>query len=167
MCLASLKNTDVSFNYWGVVCYVNGVPHIDFIIKAATARKLQNLSIPHSYRLMSLRVPIIQDNKFSTVLSVYAPTVQAENRVKEGFSDDLYNLLQQVDPKDKLLILGNFKTTMGRHRIGNCNVNGRLLLEFCSEHQLVTTNTLFKQKVGSRQHGSTRVPNTGISWTTP
>ena len=65
------------------------------------------------------------------------------------------NPLQQVDPRDKLM-LGNFnakvepyfelwKGVLGRHRIGN-NDNRGLLLEFCSEHQLIITNTLFQQK---------------------
>ena len=105
---------------------------------------------------MSLRLPI-QNNKFATVLSVYAPSLQAETGVKEAFYRDLHNLLQQVDSKDKLLILGDFNARVGRdfelrkgvlvrHGIGNCNDNGRLLLKFCSEHQLVITNTLFQQK---------------------
>ena len=97
---------------------------------------------------MSLRLPT-PDNKLATVLSVYAPTLQVEIGVKEAFYCDLHNLLQQVDSKDKLLILGDFiarvgrdfelrKGVLGRYGIGNCNVNGCLLLEFCSE--------LFQQK---------------------
>ena len=77
--------------------------------------------------------------------------------MKEAFYCHLHNLLQQVDSKDKLLILGDFNArvgrdfelwngVLGRHGIDNCNDNGRLLLEFCSEHQLVITNTLFQQK---------------------
>ena len=88
---------------------------------------------------------------------MYAPTLQAETVVKEAFYRDLHNPLQQVDSKDKLLILGDFNTRMGRdfelwkgvlcrHGIGNCNDNGRSLLEFCSEHQLIITNTLFQQR---------------------
>ena len=88
---------------------------------------------------------------------MYAPTLQAETGVKEAFYRDLHDLLQQVDSKDKLLILGDFNAKVGRdfelwkgvlrrHGIGNCNVNERLLLEFYSEHQLVITNPLFQQK---------------------
>ena len=129
---------------------------VGFMIKTSITRKLQNLPVGHSDRIMSLRLPI-QYNKFATVLSVYAPTLQAETGVKEAFYCDLHNLLQQVDSKDKLLILGDFsarvgrdfepwKGVLGRHEIGNCNDNGHLLLEFCSEHQVVITNTLFHQK---------------------
>ena len=50
---------------------------VGFMIKTSIARKLQNLLTGHSDRLMSLRLPI-QDNKFATVLSVYAPTLQAD-----------------------------------------------------------------------------------------
>ena len=87
---------------------------------------------------------------------MYAPTLQAETGVKEAFYRDLHNL-QNVDSKDELLILGDFNArvgrdfelrrgVLGRHGTGNCNDNGRLLLEFCSEHQLVVTNTLFQEK---------------------
>ena len=100
---------------------------------------------------MSLRLPN-QDNRFATILSVYAPA-----GVKEAFYRDLHNLLQQFDSKDKLFTLGDFnarvgrdfelwKGVLGRHGNGKCNDNGRLLLESCSEHQLVITNTLIQQK---------------------
>ena len=127
-----------------------------FMIKTFIARKLQNLPVDHSDRIMSRRLSI-QDNKFATVRSVYAPILQAEVEVKKVFFRDLHNLLQQVDSKDKLLILRDFnarvgrdfklwKGVIGRHGIGNCNDNGCLFLEFCSEHQLVITSTLFQQK---------------------
>ena len=62
---------------------------------------MQNMPVGQSDRTESPRLPI-QDNKFTTVLSVYSPTLQAETGVKEAFYRDLHNLLQQVDSKDKL-----------------------------------------------------------------
>ena len=126
------------------------------MIKTSIARKLQNLPVGHSDHIIFLRLQI-QDNKFAPVLGVYASTLQAETGVDEAFYRDRHNLQQQVDSKDELLILGDFnarvgrvfelwKGVLGRHGIGNCNDNGRLLLEFCSEHQLVITNTLFQEK---------------------
>ena len=79
---------------------------VGFMIKTSIARKLQNLPVGHSDRIMSLKLPI-QNNKFATVPSVYAPTLQAETGVKEAFYRDLHTLLQQVDSKEKLFILGD------------------------------------------------------------
>ena len=129
---------------------------VGFMIKTSIARKLQILPVGHSDHLMSLRLPI-RDSKFATVLSVYAPTLQAVTGVKEVFYRDLHNLLQQADSKDKRFILGDFNTRVGRdfetwkgvhgrHGTGNCSDDGRLLLEVCFEHQLTVTNTLFQQK---------------------
>ena len=77
---------------------------VGFKIKTSIARKLQNLPIGHSDRLISQRLPF-QDDKFATVLSVYAHlTLQAEIGVKEAFYRDLHDVMQQVDSKDKLFI---------------------------------------------------------------
>ena len=86
---------------------------VGFMIKTSIARKLQNLPVGYSDRIMSLGLSI-QENKLATVLSVYAPTLQAETGVKEAFYRDLHNLLQQNDSKDKLLILGDFNARIGR-----------------------------------------------------
>ena len=104
---------------------------------------------------MSQRLPV-QDKKFANVLTVYAQMLQAEISLMEVFHRDLHNLLQQVDSKDKLLIIGDFNARVGRNfelcsgvagrqGIGNCYDDGRLLLEFCYEYQIFFTNTLLRQ----------------------
>ena len=55
---------------------------VGFVIKTSIARKLQNFPVGHSDRIMSLTLPI--QDKFATVFSVYAPTLQAENWSKGG-----------------------------------------------------------------------------------
>ena len=83
---------------------------VGFRINTSIARKLQNLPVGHSDSIMSLRL-LVQDNKFATVLSVYAPTLQAETGVKEAF---YRAFLQQVDSRHKFLILGDSNTRVGR-----------------------------------------------------
>ncbi|XP_067894561.1 craniofacial development protein 2-like [Heterodontus francisci] len=59
---------------------------------------------------------------------------------KDKFYTDLHELIQNAPPKDKIVILGDFKATvgsdslawkgvLGKHGVGNCNENRCLLLE--------------------------------------
>ncbi|KAL8580869.1 hypothetical protein ACOMHN_039569 [Nucella lapillus] len=128
---------------------------VGVMVKTSIASRLHRLPVGHSDRFMSLRLPI-QENGFATLIRMYAPTLQAD-ALEEAFYRDLHNLLQQVDSRDTVLILGDFnarvggdfevwKGVLGRHGIGNCNDNGRLLLEVCSGHELIITDTLLQER---------------------
>ncbi|KAL8623796.1 hypothetical protein ACOMHN_059877 [Nucella lapillus] len=84
-----------------------------FMIKTPIASRLHSLPVSHSDRLMSLRL-LIQENGLATLISIYAPTLQADAGVKEAFHSDLHHLLQEVDPRDKVLILGDVNASVGR-----------------------------------------------------
>ena len=129
---------------------------VGFMIKNNIAKKLHALPTAHSDRIMSLRLPL-QGDKSATLVSVYSPTLQADSAVKEAFYGDLHTVITRIDPKEKLIVLGDFnarvgrdsqlwKGVLGKHGLGNCNDNGRMLLQFCSQHQLTITNTLFQQQ---------------------
>ena len=89
------------------------------------------------------------------MVSVYAPTMTNPDEVKDKFYEDLNSLTTNVPSADKLIILGDFNARVGRDStswegvigkqgVGNCNSNGTLLLQFCSEHDLLITNTIFR-----------------------
>ena len=120
------------------------------------AKKLHALPTGHSDRIKSLRLPL-QGDKSATLVSVCSPTLQADSAVKEALYGELYTVTTRIDPKDKLIILGDFnarvgrdsqpwKGALGKYGLANCNDNGRLLLQFCSQHQLTSANTLFQQQ---------------------
>ena len=129
---------------------------VGFMIKNSIASKLPSLPVGHSDRLMSLRLPL-HDNQFVTIISVYAPTLQADPGTKDAFYSDLREVVRKAEKEDKVLIMGDFnarvgknsdvwKDVLGKHGVGKCNDNGRLLLEFCSELGMTITNSLFQQK---------------------
>ncbi|XP_023815252.1 uncharacterized protein LOC111948070 [Oryzias latipes] len=129
---------------------------VGFFVRNSIASKLENLPTGHSDRIISMRLPL--RNKYhATLFSIYAPTLQAEAAEKENFYANLRNLLQSVPADDKVIILGDvnarvgqdsvaWKGALGKHGVGSCNDNGRLLLELCTEHQFTISNTLFQQK---------------------
>jgi len=131
---------------------------VGFMVRTSIASKLENLpgKPGHSDRIMSMRLPL-KNNKYATLFSVYAPTLQVELAEKDKFYSELRSLIQSTPAEDKVIILGDFnarvgkdatawKGVLGRYSVGNCNDNGRLLLELCTEQQLVITNTNFQQK---------------------
>ena len=76
------------------------------------------------------------------------------DEVKDKFYEDLDAIITTVPSTDKLIILGNFNATVGsdsttwegvigQYGAGNCNSNSLLLLQTCTEHGLLITNTIF------------------------
>ena len=129
---------------------------VGLMVRNSIASKLERLPTGHSDRIMSMRLPL-EGKQHLTHFSVYAPTLLADPVDKDILYSDLCRLLTNIPEDNKVLILGNFNTTvgkdskawqgvLGRHSIGNCNNNGRLLLELCAEHRLAIPNTIFHQK---------------------
>ena len=103
---------------------------------------------------MTLRIPLSNGN-YLTLFSVYAPTLNSEDYIKDSFYTILSNAIKSVPKRDKLLVLGDFNARVGRdyklwegilgkQGIGSCNSNGFSLLNLCAENELAITNTLFR-----------------------
>ena len=147
----------------GYTLYWSGKPEterrlsgVGFMVRNSIASKLENQPTGHSDRIISMRLPL-WNQQYATLFSVYSPTLKAEPAEKDRFYSDLRSLIQSTPADDKVVILGDFnarvgqdseawKGVLGKHGVGNCNENGRLLLEFCAEKQFTITNTIFQQK---------------------
>ena len=77
----------------------------------------------------------LRDQRFTTLFSVYGPTLQADPADKDKFYSNFRSLLQNVPANDKLFVLGDFnarvgrdsntwKGVLGKHGLGNCNDDG-------------------------------------------
>ncbi|KAK7010913.1 craniofacial development protein 2, partial [Biomphalaria glabrata] len=124
------------------------------MVKQSLTKKLLDIPVGHSDRLMSLRLPL-DGTTYVIIISAYAPTLQEEPETKERFYADLRRVLCKVDTTDKLIIMGDFNAqvrkdysawlgVLGRHGIGYDN--GRLLWELCSIAKLAITNAISQQK---------------------
>lgn len=146
----------------GFTFFWKGLPEEDhrihgvgFAIKNHLLSKLTELPHGINERLMTHRLQLTFQ-QYAFIISAYAPTLNAQNEVKEAFYQCLENTLAAVPISDKIILLGSFNArvgkdyqlwdgVLGRNGVGKCNENRTLLLTKCSEHQLVITNTIFRQ----------------------
>ena len=103
---------------------------------------------------MTLWLPLAE-NHFSTSVSVYAPTLESSDDVKDRLCDTLYSTLRRISQNDKIILLGDFNASVGKnhdiwigvighHGVGNMNSSGLRLLSLCSELVLAIKNTFFQ-----------------------
>ncbi|KAG6926988.1 craniofacial development protein 2 [Chelydra serpentina] len=104
---------------------------------------------------MTLRLRLTK-NQQAAIASANAPTLEADENVKEDFYAQLETILSETPTEDKIILMGDFtahvgrdsdlrKGTIGKEGVVKSNSNGILLLTKCAEHELIT-NTLFQQK---------------------
>ena len=134
---------------------------VGFAVRNTLVSKLAGPPKGVNDRLMTLRLPLEYGKKFATLVSAYAPTMTNPDEVKDKFYEDLNRVITAVPKADKLIILGDFNArvgndstawegVIGKHGVGKCNSNGLLLLQTCSEHELLITNTIFPLPIRNR-----------------
>lgn len=127
---------------------------VGFAVKNSIASKLEECPVHISDRVTSLRLHLNNKN-YLNVISVYAPTLDKDDDVKDKFYEEVTQQLSQIRPREQVLLLGDFNArvgqdyeawpkVLGRHGIGNMNSNGQLLLSLCSQFGLAITNTMFR-----------------------
>ena len=80
---------------------------VAFAIADNIAGKLSSLPCGISERL-------IAKERFLSMINVYAPTMTYTDEEKEGFYEELAAVVDAVPVSDKLLILGDFNTRVGK-----------------------------------------------------
>ena len=89
--------------------------------------------------------------------SVCMPQLFLMSPQRNKLYSDLCNPIQSTPAEDKVMVLGDvnarvgrdaeaWKRVIGKHGVGNCNDNWRLLFEFSVELQLSILNTIFQQR---------------------
>ena len=129
-----------------------------------------------SSRIITARLRIGREGRhhqYMFLVSVYAPTFRAPQKVKDDFFADVQMVLDSVPEKDILVILGDWNVrvgsqkenhlwegVLGKHGLGNVNEAGLFLLSFCGTNGLTIMNTFFEKKdiyKQSWQHPGTKV----------
>ena len=123
-------------------------------------------------RLMSLRVHTSKGPLM--IFSVYAPTLQADDEVKNIFYQLLEQEIEKVPRTETVIILGDFNARVGRafeswngilgkHGVRNMNDNGQLVLDLLQVKIYVSLTLSSKGKYQGRHPGDIRDLDTGIS----
>ena len=147
----------------GYTFFWRGVPEgtrrnhgVGFAVKTKLLQRIPESPIGINERLMTWRIPLAKE-RFATLISAYAPTLDADHNTKEHFYRALDAIQQKTLATDRLILMGDFNArvgtehlvwnkVLGQHGVGKMNQNGLRLLSLCAEHQLVITNTIFQMK---------------------
>ena len=127
---------------------------VGFAIRSHLVSKLASLPRGLNDRLMVMQLQLTNKQK-ATLISAYAPTMTNPEEVKGQFYEQLDALIAAVPKSEKLIILGDFNArvgtdhhtwsgVIGQQGTGKFNSNDLLLLQTCTAHELVITNTLFR-----------------------
>ena len=111
-----------------VACRIHGA---GFAVRTALLQSTLESPIAIDERLMTLRLSLAK-NRVATFVSVYSPTFDSSDDVKDRFYDTLYSSLRIISQDDKIILLVDFNARVGRnhniwhgvighHGVGNMN----------------------------------------------
>ncbi|ESO01668.1 hypothetical protein HELRODRAFT_174630 [Helobdella robusta] len=142
---------------------------VGFAIRSTLLKSVQEVPYGISPCLRRMRLNL-EGGHTATLISCYAPTIGATFEEKSLFYEQLGDAVRSTPHNHQLFVLGDINArvskdhilwpkVLGRNGVGRENSNGTMLLEFCTEHNLVVTNTVFQQ--ADRKKTSWKHPRSG------
>ena len=135
--------TGYTFFWSGLPTDARRIYSVGFAVRTALLQSSQESIIAIDERFMTLRLPLA-NIRFATFVSLYSPTLNSFDDVKDRFYDTLYSTIRRISQDDKVTLMGDFNArvgrihdiwhgVIGRHSVGNINSSGLRLLSLCSE----------------------------------
>jgi len=101
-----------------------------------------------------------------TLIQYYAPTVDKPDEEIEDFYKEVDHVITETPKQNLLVITGDFNArvgedagendVLGKYGHGQRNDKGQTLVDFCAEHKLFITNTIFRLHNRKSPDGITR-----------
>lgn len=109
--------------------------------------------VQYSERIMLVRFDT--KPRDTVIIQVYMPTTNAEDDKVEEVYDSLDNIIEHIKKDENLILMGDWNASVGRGKeeeeevvgsfgVGRRNHRGDRLIEFCTKHKFIVTNTLFE-----------------------
>ena len=132
---------------------------LGFLISKEFNSLIQSHWSPHE-RIAVLRFKpsqIPSQHKHTLVINVHFPTLKESKRTPQN-RDELYEIISTIRERhksDNIIIAGDFNAKIGKRQDeeeiclgsnskGKRNINGQTLIDFCTEQELLITNSIFK-----------------------
>ena len=106
--------TGYTFFWSGLPTVARRIHGVGLTVRTALLQSAKESPIAIGERLMTLRF-LLAKNRFATFVSVYSPTLDSSNDVKERSYDTLYSTLRRISQVDKIILLGDLNATVGRN----------------------------------------------------
>ena len=109
----SLNDLEYSFFWSGKPEGERREAGVGFVIKKDIVTKLTEMARPVRDRIKTMTLPLNKDN-FAIFISVYAPTKTNPDENKKASCNQLACVLSGIPLTDKLLLVGDFNSRVGR-----------------------------------------------------
>jgi hypothetical protein len=104
-----------------------------------------------------IRVKLVLEEEIINIISVYAPQVGLEDKIKQDFWEDLDKMVQGIPQREMICIGGDlnghvgkdalgYESVHGNHGFGVRNEDGKVVLDFATTHDLFIANTFFRKR---------------------
>ncbi|XP_047996924.1 uncharacterized protein LOC125234635 [Leguminivora glycinivorella] len=123
---------------------------VGILVKNELTKYITNF-LPFSERCMLLQ---ISGQPFNiSLIQAYAPTADKNDETIEEFYRQLEEIIKSIKSQDLVIILGDFNAKVGKGTVGkvvgdfglgNRNVRGDRLIQFCEEKEFIITNTWYQ-----------------------